>query len=86
VKTIACPQCQHDMMPEHAHARCPKCGFIEPCCDGEPAPLSSWHDSPLGKIWCEACGGEWACHYSAWMAGGQRCVRCGAEELMWAPT
>ncbi|HEY7280068.1 MAG TPA: 50S ribosomal protein L4 [Actinomycetota bacterium] len=27
-----CPVCQAPMEPEHAHHRCPSCGYIEPCC------------------------------------------------------
>ena len=27
-----CPVCQAPMEPEHAHHKCPACGYIEPCC------------------------------------------------------
>jgi len=27
-----CPVCQAPMEPEHAHHKCPDCGYIEPCC------------------------------------------------------
>jgi hypothetical protein len=27
-----CWQCGTPMEPEHAHHRCPACGYIEPCC------------------------------------------------------
>ena len=27
-----CPVCEHPMEPEHAHHKCPSCGYIEPCC------------------------------------------------------
>jgi tRNA(Ile2) C34 agmatinyltransferase TiaS len=27
-----CPVCQAPMEPEHAHHKCPSCGYIEPCC------------------------------------------------------
>jgi hypothetical protein len=27
-----CPVCQAPMEAEHAHHKCPGCGYIEPCC------------------------------------------------------
>ena len=27
-----CPVCQAPLEPEHAHHKCPACGYIEPCC------------------------------------------------------
>lgn len=27
-----CPQCDSKMEPEHAHYRCPKCGYRDSCC------------------------------------------------------
>jgi hypothetical protein len=27
-----CPVCSTPMEPEHAHHKCPACGYIEPCC------------------------------------------------------
>jgi hypothetical protein len=27
-----CPRCQILLVPEHAHARCPKCGYRDSCC------------------------------------------------------
>jgi tRNA(Ile2) C34 agmatinyltransferase TiaS len=27
-----CPQCQTQMRPEHAHYRCPACGYRDSCC------------------------------------------------------
>ena len=32
----ACPYCGTQMYAEQAHNRCPKCLYIEPCCDGAP--------------------------------------------------
>ena len=31
-KREPCPVCQTPMEPEHAHQKCPACGYIEPCC------------------------------------------------------
>jgi len=28
----SCPVCSAPMEPEHAHHKCPACGYIEPCC------------------------------------------------------
>ena len=33
---IPCPYCGTQMYAEQAHNRCPKCLYIEPCCDGAP--------------------------------------------------
>jgi len=27
-----CPECQTQMRPEHAHYRCPACGYRDSCC------------------------------------------------------
>jgi rubrerythrin len=27
-----CDVCGHPMEPEHAHSKCPACGYILPCC------------------------------------------------------
>jgi hypothetical protein len=27
-----CPRCQILLVPEHAHSRCPKCGYRDSCC------------------------------------------------------
>ena len=27
-----CPDCLHPMRPEHAHYRCPNCGYRDSCC------------------------------------------------------
>jgi hypothetical protein len=35
---LPCPACGTHMYAEHAHNRCPRCRYVEPCCDG--APLS----------------------------------------------
>ena len=35
---LDCPNCGTSMRPEHAHAICPACRFIHPCCDGAPQP------------------------------------------------
>ena len=35
---IPCPYCGTQMYAEQAHNRCPKCLYIEPCCDGAPQP------------------------------------------------
>ncbi|MBI4258967.1 MAG: hypothetical protein HY658_00215 [Actinobacteria bacterium] len=32
LKRIPCWSCGAPMEPEHAHYRCPACGYIEPCC------------------------------------------------------
>ncbi|MEM8925186.1 MAG: hypothetical protein AAGD35_16905 [Actinomycetota bacterium] len=29
----ACPQCDGEMAPEHAHYRCTVCGWRDSCCD-----------------------------------------------------
>lgn len=34
---LPCPYCGTQMYPEHAHNRCPRCRYVEPCCDGAPA-------------------------------------------------
>jgi Zn finger protein HypA/HybF involved in hydrogenase expression len=31
-KRLPCDACGHPMEPEHAHYRCPACGYILPCC------------------------------------------------------
>jgi rubrerythrin len=31
-KRLPCDACGHPMEPEHAHDKCPACGFILPCC------------------------------------------------------
>lgn len=31
-KRLPCDACGHPMEPEHAHYRCPACGYIQPCC------------------------------------------------------
>jgi Zn finger protein HypA/HybF involved in hydrogenase expression len=31
-KRIPCASCGSPMEPEHAHYKCPACGYIEPCC------------------------------------------------------
>jgi Zn finger protein HypA/HybF involved in hydrogenase expression len=31
-KRLLCDACGEPMEPEHAHYRCPSCGFILPCC------------------------------------------------------
>jgi Zn finger protein HypA/HybF involved in hydrogenase expression len=31
-KRLPCDACGHPMEPEHAHYRCPECGYILPCC------------------------------------------------------
>ena len=31
-KRVPCDLCGHPMEPEHAHHRCPECGYILPCC------------------------------------------------------
>ena len=33
---IPCPACGTQMYAEQAHNRCPRCLYIEPCCDGAP--------------------------------------------------
>jgi hypothetical protein len=30
--SITCPTCQISMRPEHAHYRCPQCGYRDSCC------------------------------------------------------
>ena len=30
--SITCPTCSIEMQPEHAHYRCPKCGYRDSCC------------------------------------------------------
>jgi hypothetical protein len=47
----------------------------------DPAPLSGWHDSPLGVAVCDDCGRGWPCHLSAW-GRPQRvsgCNVCGGD-------
>jgi len=29
----ACPLCDGALIPEHAHHRCPSCGWRDSCCD-----------------------------------------------------
>jgi hypothetical protein len=29
----ACPMCDGPLAPEHAHFRCPSCGWRDSCCD-----------------------------------------------------
>jgi len=31
-KRLPCDLCGHPMEPEHAHYKCPACGYILPCC------------------------------------------------------
>jgi hypothetical protein len=31
-KRLPCDACGAPMEPEHAHYRCPQCGYILPCC------------------------------------------------------
>jgi rubrerythrin len=31
-KRPPCDACGHPMEPEHAHHKCPVCGYILPCC------------------------------------------------------
>ena len=31
-KRLPCDLCGHPMEPEHAHMKCPSCGYILPCC------------------------------------------------------
>ncbi|HET9671304.1 MAG TPA: hypothetical protein VFQ40_00475 [Actinomycetota bacterium] len=31
-KRLPCDACGHPMEPEHAHYRCPSCGYVLPCC------------------------------------------------------
>ncbi|GAB3198607.1 hypothetical protein GCM10027062_13170 [Nocardioides hungaricus] len=33
---LPCPGCGTQMYAEQAHNRCPRCRYIEPCCDGAP--------------------------------------------------
>ncbi len=33
---LPCPYCGEQMYAEQAHNRCPRCLYIEPCCDGAP--------------------------------------------------
>ncbi|HEY1549149.1 MAG TPA: hypothetical protein VGG28_15095 [Kofleriaceae bacterium] len=30
--TTTCPTCMIEMQPEHAHYKCPKCGYRDSCC------------------------------------------------------
>ncbi|HTJ47423.1 MAG TPA: hypothetical protein VL463_35230 [Kofleriaceae bacterium] len=30
--SITCPTCMIAMQPEHAHYKCPKCGYRDSCC------------------------------------------------------
>ncbi|HUI03044.1 MAG TPA: hypothetical protein VLZ77_05855 [Acidimicrobiales bacterium] len=32
--STTCRQCGGAMRPEHAHYRCPSCGWRDSCCDG----------------------------------------------------
>ncbi len=27
-----CPTCQVQLVPEHTHAKCPRCGYRDSCC------------------------------------------------------
>lgn len=31
-----CPECGAEMVPEHAHYRCPLCYYRDTCCEGSP--------------------------------------------------
>jgi rubrerythrin len=31
-KRLPCDACGYPMEPEHAHYKCPACGYIQPCC------------------------------------------------------
>jgi len=35
-KRLPCDLCGHPMEPEHAHYKCPACGYILPCCGWWP--------------------------------------------------
>lgn len=35
-----CPACGEPMAPEHAHDRCPSCGWRSSCCEGSPLPAA----------------------------------------------
>jgi len=30
--STTCPNCQTEMQPEHAHYKCPACGYRDSCC------------------------------------------------------
>ncbi len=30
--TTTCPTCMIEMQPEHAHYKCPRCGYRDSCC------------------------------------------------------
>ncbi|MEO8548458.1 MAG: hypothetical protein ABI678_00720 [Kofleriaceae bacterium] len=30
--TTTCPTCMVEMQPEHAHYKCPSCGYRDSCC------------------------------------------------------
>jgi hypothetical protein len=30
--TVTCPTCMIEMQPEHAHYKCPSCGYRDSCC------------------------------------------------------
>jgi Zn finger protein HypA/HybF involved in hydrogenase expression len=30
--SITCPTCATEMRPEHAHYKCPQCGYRDSCC------------------------------------------------------
>ena len=30
--TVTCPTCVIEMQPEHAHYKCPQCGYRDSCC------------------------------------------------------
>ncbi|HET9991921.1 MAG TPA: hypothetical protein VFQ65_25505 [Kofleriaceae bacterium] len=30
--TTTCPTCMVEMQPEHAHYKCPRCGYRDSCC------------------------------------------------------
>ncbi|MFY9588170.1 MAG: hypothetical protein WAT66_12020 [Actinomycetota bacterium] len=32
--STTCGMCGEEMRPEHAHYRCPSCGWRDSCCDG----------------------------------------------------
>lgn len=31
-----CPDCGWKLEPEHAHQKCPSCGYRDSCCEGAP--------------------------------------------------
>lgn len=32
-----CERCGAKVLPEHAHEKCPKCGWLTSCCEGNQA-------------------------------------------------